>query len=168
MRKVPPPFLIGGANSPTSSGGAGSKGEVNPCSPPPPFAGVRAQHMCEARLAPSNCPPARKSLGALGEGGQGAEKAHKDSSKTRDRIAFGSSVPGRSWLPARTLPPVGYSWSSKFVAMASRLQAILGVRPTNWQRKFLAVSTILQRGLRSGFTRLPMGSNIFYWSEREL
>ncbi|XP_076979833.1 uncharacterized protein LOC143652277 isoform X2 [Tamandua tetradactyla] len=89
MRKVPPPFLIGGANSPTSSGGAGSKGEVNPCSPPPPFAGVRAQHMCEARLAPSNCPPARKSLGALGEGGQGAEKAHKDSSKTRDRIAFG-------------------------------------------------------------------------------
>lgn len=60
-RKVPPPPRIGGTGSPASSGEESSEGEVQPCSPPPSFALERAPHMCEARLAPSNCPPARKS-----------------------------------------------------------------------------------------------------------
>ena len=101
-RKGPPLLLIGEVDSPAPYGGASLEGEVHPCSPPPTLACVRAQHMCKARLAPSNSPPARKSRARSSwQGGQGEpRKAHDVSSKARDLVAFALKlgVDGVGWL----------------------------------------------------------------------
>lgn len=41
---------------------------------------------------------------------------------------------GRAWLLARLIPFVGYSWGSQLADLSLRLEAILGVRPTCYQR----------------------------------
>lgn len=60
-RKVPPLHLVGGMHKPASPAEGAWRGKSSPVLRPSPFARERALHMCEARLAPSNCPPARKS-----------------------------------------------------------------------------------------------------------